>query len=944
MRMKLFFSKMFPILAMLFVLKEVRGQVTEKMWLSGTGNDHTVDWSFYCTEGRQSGNWTKIPVPSNWELQGFGKYNYGLDKDSVRGHEKGLYKYRFQVPAGWKGRNVNIVFDGSMTDTEVKINGKSAGAVHQGSFYRFKYDISGLLRYGKSNLLEVTVAKESANRSVNMAERHCDFWIFGGIFRPVYLEASPSRHISGLAIDAKADGHLTAIVRLEGLGTGHVVDGTQIGQLTAQLYTMKGEAVGEPILTALHEGDTVARLEGSLASPLTWTPESPNLYKMAVTLAGKDGTKHMVWQRLGFRTVELRERDGIYVNGVKIKFKGVCRHSFWPASARAMNKELSILDVQLMKDMNMNAVRMSHYPPDDHFLDVCDSLGLFVLDELTGWHHAYDDEVGSKLVKEMIVKDVNHPSIVIWDNGNEGGSNFDLDHLFDELDIQGRPLIHPWAVFRHTDTQHYINYDYGNGTHLHGHDITFPTEFLHGLYDGGHGAGLRDYWEQMWQDPLSAGGFLWDLSDEGVVRTDRNGELDTDGDHGPDGILGPYREKEGSYFTIKELWSPIAIARREITPAFDGKLSIENRFFYTDINQCLFTWELRKLTDPYEPASEVVTSGIGFAGPDILPGQKGVLALSLPRDWKDYDVLYLVAMDPFGREIYKWSWPISRPEVIARRIVDTMGTATVSVSEHDSSYELSAKGIRVVFGKKNGLLLQVRNDKGEIPFTNGPVLSAGSAEPQRVNWRKEGKNIVLESVYAKQSLCSGLKWTMYPSGWLKMEVHYFPTEYEYDLLGVNFSYPEKGRDSVKGIRWAGDGPYRVWKNRMEGVSEGVWEKAYNNTITGQGPLVYPEFKGYFSNFYWMRLETAGQPITVVCGNEDIFLRLFTPAIPIKAYNTAPPFPSGEISFMQGIPAIGTKSQKPEKMGPSGGKNMYYDYGKSKDYAKSITLYFDFSGK
>src|SRR5882762_4821915 len=191
MRMKLFFSKMFPILAMLFVLKEVRGQVTEKMWLSGTGNDHTVDWPFYCTEGRQSGKWTTIPVPSNWELQGFGKYNYGLDKDSVRGHEKGLYKYNFQAPAGWKGRNVNIVFDGSMTDTEVKINGKSAGGVHQGSFYRFKYDISGLLRYGKSNLLEVTVAKESANRSVNMAERHCDFWIFGGIFRPVYLEASP---------------------------------------------------------------------------------------------------------------------------------------------------------------------------------------------------------------------------------------------------------------------------------------------------------------------------------------------------------------------------------------------------------------------------------------------------------------------------------------------------------------------------------------------------------------------------------------------------------------------------------------------------------------------------------------------------------------------------------------------------------------------------------
>jgi hypothetical protein len=185
---------------------------------------------------------------------------------------------------------------------------------------------------------------------------------------------------------------------------------------------------------------------------------------------------------------------------------------------------------------------------------------------------------------------------------------------------------------------------------------------------------------------------------------------------------------------------------------------------------------------------------------------------------------------------------------------------------------------------------------------------------------------------------------MYPSGWLKLQVAYFPVEYEYDLLGVNFSYPEKGKDSVKGIRWMGGGPYRVWKNRMEGVNLGIWNKSYNSTITGQAPYIYPEFKGYFSNFYWMRLETAGQPVTVVCGTEDIFLRLFTPGNPVKTYNTAPPFPAGDISFMQGIPAIGTKSQKPEKLGPSGGKNMYYDYGKSKDYAKELTLYFDFSGK
>lgn len=925
------------------------GQKTEQLFLSGTGNDHTVNWEFFCTEGRNSGKWTTIPVPSNWELQGFGKYNYGLDKDSVRGHEKGLYKYTFIVPADWKGREVNIVFDGSMTDTEVKINGRSAGPIHQGSFYRFKYNISELLHYGRSNRLEVTVAKESSNQSVNMAERHCDFWIFGGIFRPVFLEALPAQHIVGQAIDARADGQLTAAIRLAGIaGADH---------LTARVYTLKGAPLGEPFSTAVHWGDSLVRLKASFTNALTWTPEAPHLYKIVYSLEKGDEVLHTVEQRFGFRTVELRERDGIYVNGVRIKFKGICRHSFWPESGRALSKDLSIEDVSLIKDMNMNAVRMSHYPPDDHFLDACDSLGVFVLDELTGWHHAYDTEVGSKLVREMIEKDVNHPSIVIWDNGNEGGFNFSLDPLFDRLDIQGRPLIHPWALFRHMDTQHYINYDYGNGTYWHGHEVFFPTEFLHGLYDGGHGAGLADYWELMWNEPLSAGGFLWDFSDEAVVRTDKDGELDTDKDHGPDGILGPHREKEGSYFAVKEVWSPVKIDRREITNAFDGVLTLENRWFYTNLNQCRFSWRLTPTKGPAESATPGVAGQID--APDIGPGHRGVLRLALPPNWHTYDILSLTASDPYGREIYTWTWPIHLPQAIAARWVDTAGVSAAgagtasagsaslgpaTITDNDTTWMLSAGGIRAFIGKRSGLLRRVENGKGIIPLTDGPSLSAGSGEFQQLQQRMEGNNAVLEATYTKQSLIQRLKWTMYPSGWLKLEVHYFPPDYEYNLLGINFSYPEKGQDSVKGIRWMGNGPYRVWKNRMQGATLGVWDKAYNNTITGQGQVVYPEFKGYFSSFYWMRLETAGQPFTVVCANEDVYLRLFTPADPVKTYNVAPPFPAGDISFMQGIPPIGTKSQKPEKMGPSGGKNMYYDYGKVKDAAKVLCLFFDFSGR
>src|SRR6185295_3550022 len=130
----------------------------------------------------KSGVWTKIAVPSNWEQQGFGAYNYGREKITEANplaREQGKYKYTFTVPASWKDKTVRIVFDGSMTDTEVLINGQSAGPVHQGSFYRFKYDITPLVKFGNSNLLEVTVRKVSTNESVNRAERSgVDYWVF----------------------------------------------------------------------------------------------------------------------------------------------------------------------------------------------------------------------------------------------------------------------------------------------------------------------------------------------------------------------------------------------------------------------------------------------------------------------------------------------------------------------------------------------------------------------------------------------------------------------------------------------------------------------------------------------------------------------------------------------------------------------------------------------
>ena len=190
---------------------------TERQYLSGRGCDDMVQWDFMCTGGNNSGKWTKIGVPSCWELQGFGTYQYGMKfygKAFPEGvaDEQGLYKYEFELPAEWNGKQIELVFEGSMTDTQVKINGRKAGSMHQGAFYRFIYNVSDRVFFGskKKNVLEVTVSKESANAGVNLAERRADYWNFGGIFRPVFIVAKPAQNIDRLVIDAKADGNFYA--------------------------------------------------------------------------------------------------------------------------------------------------------------------------------------------------------------------------------------------------------------------------------------------------------------------------------------------------------------------------------------------------------------------------------------------------------------------------------------------------------------------------------------------------------------------------------------------------------------------------------------------------------------------------------------------------------------------------------------------------------------
>jgi hypothetical protein len=770
------------------------------------------------------------------------------------------------------------------------------------------------------------VAKHSENASVNDAERKADFWIFGGIFRPVYLEAMPLQHISHVSVNAQMNGDFDAEITTEG----------STDKVTVQLYDHNGNAFGSPISTGITSpGKTL--LHGIFQSPALWSSEFPNLYKAVFTLFSGNKPLHELTTKVGFRTVEVKRSDGIYVNGVKMKMKGVNRHSFWPTSGRTTSKRISLRDVSEMKDMNMNAVRMSHYPPDEHFLDVCDSLGLYVMDELAGWHGHYYTATGTRLLKEMISHDVNHPSIVIWSNGNEGGHNFDLDDLFSQLDIQKRPVVHPWQLFGGIETQHYREYNYGIGNYEHGRDIVMPTEFLHGMYDGGHGAGLEDYWESMWKNPLSAGGYLWDFADQGVVRRDRKDSVDTDGNHGADGIVGPYHQKEGSYYAIKEIWSPVYFEPRIITWAFDGVLHVENRYHFTNLAQCRFTFSLKNVKD----TSAATVEG-EIKAPSIKPLEKGSLKLSLPDNWTQYDVLYVTAFDPHGNELFTWSFPISSPAQIFWSFFKDKENKKekVQLTEEDSIYHVTANGIQLFINKKNGLLQQVRNKKGIIPLHNGPVIDEGVNNFRGIHCYHIGDTLVIASVFDRKNSYNTVQWMIFPSGLVNVTVNYFPAAYFTSFIGLNFSFPE---EEMKGVEYMGYGPYRVWKNRMKGNRFGVWNKTYNKTETGE-QWEYPEFKGYHSGMYWVRFITKDQSFKVLTTNEDLFFRLFTPAYKTDQWhNYEMAFPSGDISFMHGIGSIGSKTQRNETTGPMGMKNIFYDYEKDPSRSLKMNLYFDFSG-
>ena len=954
------------LLLLLLMTASARAAETQTLFLSGLGKDDPVQWQFLGDKGQNANKWSTIGVPSNWELQGFGIYTYGRIKPPggwPRVH--GIYKRSFTTPATWKSKAVFVNFEGVMTDTRVTINGQSAGPMHQGGYYAFRYDITGLLKpAGQQNEIQVDVDDESANESVNHAERRGDYWNYGGIFRPVYLQAVPKAFIEHLAINATAAGSLDVDVRLSDLRTG--ASPSHAGSVQMRVLALDGKPVGDWVTlkdVALH---AVAHLSGTVANPRLWTAETPNLYQLEVRLNVGSVVVHTVRQRFGFRTIELRPGHGLFVNGNRVFLKGFARHSFWPDSGRTLSRQISIDDINLIKEMNGNAARSSHYPPDRHFLDACDELGLYVLDELNGWQARYDTEIGKTLVKAMVEHDVDHPSILFWDNGNEGGFNFDLDADYAKYDPQKRTVLHPWAAYPPgiADTKHYPNYETLQQK-LAQDPVLLPTEMLHGLYDGGGGAGLEDYWDAIVKSKAGAGGFIWSFVDEDVKRTDKGGILDSEGNYAPDGVVGPYREREASFYAIRQLWSPIVV-----TPpsSGSGSYTVTNRYGFLNADQCSYEWQTIAFRRPEDRDSgSVVLASRTDHGRSLAPGASATwdgwgppTSGSGRSGTKTADATRLLIKDPTGRVIQTYVWPADE---LARRLDQGQqspdGARPTAIDSGDTM-TLRAANLSLEISKTTGLLVSASRQGSSFSLVNGPRVVAmgprratvrGQTPPAAPPVAPESKLTSLTQASDGDSLVvsaafdgpmKSITYRLNPDGWLTID-YVYALRGAQEYFGVGFDYPEA---KVKGMRFLGEGPVPVYQDRLAGGTLDVWNRPYNNTMVGDPDDLkpgqhfdYPIFKGFYAGVRWLQFETTEGPITAMV-NQDreapVYVQVFTPKVPSPNLlgQVAVPFPNAGVSFLQAIPAIGNKFGGPQTMGPMGQPAVAKG-----EYKGHISLYF-----
>lgn len=655
---------------------------------------------FYQTDFNDK-DWVGFPVPANWEVNGYGTpiyvsagYPFKIDPPRVMGEPKvdyttykernpvGQYRRSFQLPAGWEARGQTFLrFEGVMSAFYVWINGERVG-YSQGSMEPSEFNITNYLHAGENQ-----IALEVYRYSDGSYLEDQDFWRFGGIHRSIHLLHTPDIRIRDYAVRTlpvstdyqdfilQIDPQFSVYRGMTGKGT--TLQGVLKDASGREIATLKGDV--EDILDLEHKAGRMnewypqrgprklGRMSATIKSPKRWTAETPYLYKLHLTLLTAEGEViEQVEQAVGFRSVEIRNGQ-LLVNGAPVRFRGVNRHEHDPRTARVMSEERMLQDILLMKQANINAVRTSHYPNVSRWYELCDSLGLYVMDEadieehgLRGtlastpdWHAAFLDRA-----VRMAERDKNHPSIVMWSMGNESGygPNFaaisawlhDFDptrpvHYEGAQGAGGEPdpkTVDVISRFYTRVKQEYLNPGIAEGEdkeraenarwerlleiaeRTNDNRPVMTSEYAHSM--GNALGNFKEYWDEIYSNPRMLGGFIWDWVDQGIYKTLPDGRIMVayGGDFGDkpnlkafcfNGLLMSDRETTPKYWEVKKVYSPVELRVES------GELRVTNRNHHTDLSQYRCLWTL-SIDGKQKDQGEITL-------PEVAPGESETLPL-----------------------------------------------------------------------------------------------------------------------------------------------------------------------------------------------------------------------------------------------------------------------------------------------------------------------------
>ena len=903
-------------------------------------------WSFKWSKDPQSrpgkfyqdafdtSGWDTIDVPSNWQLQGFGTplysnmtYPFEKDPPNVMGtppehytnfnarNPVGSYKTTFTVPSKWHQRQVFINFDGVDSAFYLWINGQKVG-YSQDSRTPAEFNITRYLKDGQN-----TLAAEVYRYSDGSYLEDQDFWRLSGIFRDVYLFSTPKVHIRDFFAKPQLDenyqnGTLTVDVDIINLGA----ESAHAPRITALLLDEKGKQVAQlPIIqtTPIQPGKTaIYTLKGDVSNPAKWSAEIPNLYTLVVSLNDGDSGKviEAVSRRIGFRTVEIK--DGVLqVNGKYVYIKGANRHEHHPDTGHTISRESMIQDIKIMKQFNLNTVRTSHYPNAPMWYDLCDEYGLYVIDEANIESHGigYGKESLAKQpewkdahldrIMNMVERDKNHPSVIIWSLGNEAGdgANFEAASAWIRQRDPSRPIHYEQAKKKpHTDIvcpmyariPGIIEYAKNNSDRP-----LILCEYSHAM--GNSCGNIADYWIAIRQYRQLQGGSIWDWVDQGLRKVDPETGKEFwafGGDYGDNpntrnfcinGLIQPDRKPNPHLHEVKKVYQGIHVNGVDMSK---GRVEIQNEYNFLHLDDFVtVAWEISE-------NGNVVQKG-KIEGLDVAPEM--TKQITIPYDSEEFDkgseyllkiVFSLADKTSWASKGHLLAWDqfeLKKPSPVS--VASDDSASQLNVLEEGDSIKISGKDFTAFFSKSQGVLdsYEIKGRQmlvsplipnfWRVPTDNdGGVNAGGSKMPLRLGiWKEAGQKRVINRVkldkmglreviitvestlYAKDSKLT-TRYHVFGDGKIHVKNTLIPGEEMPNIprIGMQMKMPNE----YANMKWYGRGPHENYWDRKTGAAVGI----YSQKVTEPDHVyVRPQENGNRTDVRWMTLtDKKGRGIRV----------------------------------------------------------------------------------